>query len=29
MEAIRRSIETIMRDEPNRSQPTRGHDMAM
>jgi len=29
MEAIRRSIETIMRDEPQRTQPTRGHDMVM
>ena len=29
MEAIRWSIETIMRDNPNKVQPTRGHDMAM
>ena len=29
IEAIRRSIETIMCDELNRSQPTRGHDMVI
>ncbi|MCL2217858.1 MAG: hypothetical protein FWB91_12700 [Defluviitaleaceae bacterium] len=25
MEAIRRSVEALMRDEPNRAQPTRTH----
>ena len=29
MEAIRRSIETIMRDDPNKVQPTRRHDVAL
>jgi len=29
METIRRSIETIMRDEPNRAQPTRSQGKAL